>query len=74
MGTVVATEIFQRKLDERSATKLYHRDTQKSLLHDLIQKDAHYKITDIHKQAFACIKSEFSEKISLPYFRLTKSL
>ena len=43
-----------------------------SPLCDLIQKDAHYRITDIHKQAFASIKSEFSAKITLPYFSKDK--
>ena len=43
-----------------------------SLLCDLIQKNAHYRITDIHKQAFASIKSEFSAKITLPYFSKDK--
>ena len=43
-----------------------------SPLRDLIQKDAHYRITDIHKQAFASIKSEFSAKITLPYFSKDK--
>ena len=43
-----------------------------SPLRNLIQKDAHYRITDIHKQAFASIKSEFSAKITLPYFSKDK--
>ena len=43
-----------------------------SPLCDLIQKDAHYRIIDIHKQAFASIKSEFSAKITLPYFSKDK--
>ena len=43
-----------------------------SPLCDLIQKDVHYRITDIHKQAFASIKSEFSAKITLPYFSKDK--
>ena len=43
-----------------------------SPLHNLIQKDAHYRITDIHKQAFASIKSEFSAQITLSYFSKDK--
>ena len=43
-----------------------------SPLCDLIQKDTHYRITDVHKQAFSCIKSEFSAKITLPYFSKEK--
>ena len=43
-----------------------------SPLHNLIQKDANYRITNIHKQAFACIKYEFSAKITLPYFSKDK--
>ena len=45
-----------------------------SPLCDLIQKDAHCRITDVHKQAFACIESEFSTKFTLQYFSKDKEI
>ena len=53
MKTAVAVEIFQRTLKLKVPP------------HELVQKD---RMTDILKQAFLCVKSEFSTKITLPYF------
>ena len=43
-----------------------------SPLCDLTQKDTHYRITDVHKQAFTCTKSEFSTKFTLQCFSKDK--
>ena len=53
MKTALAVEIFQRTLKLKVPP------------HELVQKN---RMTDILKQAFSCVKSEFSTKITLPYF------
>ena len=55
--TAVAVEIFQRTLKLKVPP------------HELVQKD---RMTDILKPAFPCVKSEFSTKITLPYFSKDK--
>ena len=57
MKTAVAVEIFQRTLKLKVPP------------HELVQKN---RMTDILKQAFSCVKSEFSTKITLPYFSKDK--
>ena len=57
MKTAVAVEIFQRTLKPKVP------------LHEIVQKD---RMTDILKQAFSCVKSESSTKITLPYFSKDK--
>ena len=57
MKTAVAVEICQRTLKLKVPP------------HELVQKD---RMRDILKQAFSCVKSEFSTKITLPYFSKDK--